>query len=191
MTVLQLTYAGNHYDPDSLPGDSRSKVIFSKHSPTALIVFVHGFRGTALETWQDFDQLAITNDAFKNADLLFFGYDAYLSNVVAGSSFLFCLLKELDSDPPAIVGINKPQVVAARANGYQRIILVAHSLGAVVCRWAMVRAVEEKCAWRAKVKLLLFAPAHTGSDLASIASTAVLGFPGAALFVEAVNAKVP
>ena len=90
-----------------------------------------------------------------------------------------------------LTGINKPTLLAARTPGYQRIILVAHSLGAVVVRWAMLRAVEEKRPWRNKVKLLLFAPAHTGSDLASLATAAVSGFPGLSMFVEAAKAKVP
>lgn len=191
LSPLHLTYAPNHYDCAPLPGDERSKVILSKHKPTALIVFVHGFRGDALETWQQFDELAISNPKFKNADLVFFGYDGYLSNVLAGSSFLFDLLNDVDTNPAAIVGINKPDLIAARKQGYQRIILVAHSLGAVVCRWAIVRAVEEKKSWREKLKLLLFAPAHTGSDLASLATAASAHFAWISLFVEAAKAKVP
>lgn len=191
MTSLNIAYAPDHYDLESLPRDESSKVIFSKHKPSVLIVFVHGFRGDALETWQQFDELAIIDPKFKHADLLFFGYDGYLSNVLAGSSFLFDLLMRTDQDRETLVGVNKPALLKARQDGYSCLILVAHSLGAVVSRWALLRAVEENCAWRSKVKLLLFAPAHTGSDIAAAATAAASGYSWALPFVEAAKAKVP
>lgn len=191
LSPQKFKYEGNHYDPAPLPGDDRSQATLSKARPDSLIIFVHGFRGEALETWTGFDQLAIADDAFKSSDLVFFGYDGYESNVLASSSFLYDLLNRLEEDRAALVGINRPDLVKIRNQGYQRIILVAHSLGAVVCRWAILRAVEEKRDWRNKLKLLLFAPAHTGSDLAALAAMATTGFPWVHLFVEAFKANVP
>jgi hypothetical protein len=186
-----LGYAPNHFDCDAVPIDRRSKVILTKHAPKSLVVFVHGFRGDALETWQPFDQMTISRKAFADSDILFFGYDAYYSNVLASASFLFDLLDQVTSSPAALVGTERPALVAARAAGYERVILTAHSLGAVVSRWAILRAVEEQRAWCAKLRLLLFAPAHTGSDLATMATSAVSGFSWLSLFVEAAKAKVP
>jgi hypothetical protein len=51
--------------------------------------------------------------------------------------------------------------------------------------------VEEDRPWRTSLKLLLFAPAHTGSDLASLATVAASGVPGLSIFVEAAKAGVP
>ncbi|HVY94352.1 MAG TPA: hypothetical protein VHA14_16440 [Bryobacteraceae bacterium] len=191
LAPLHFVYAPNHYDCASLPGDERSRVILSRHKPDTLVIFVHGFRGDALETWQDFDQLVITNPRFKNADFIFFGYDAYLSNVLAGASFLYNLLNDLEENPASVTSITNPNIAAARREKYKRIALVAHSLGAVVCRWAIVRAVEEGKDWRSRLRLLLFAPAHTGSDLAHLATSAAEGFAWISLFVQAVKANVP
>jgi hypothetical protein len=191
LAPLHFVYAPNHYDCAGLPGDDRSKVILSRNKPDALIIFVHGFRGDALETWQDFDQLVITNPRFRNADFIFFGYDAYHSNVLAGASFLYNLLNDLERENrAAIAGATNPEIAGIRCE-YKRIILVAHSLGAVVCRWAIVRAVEERKDWRSRLRLLLFAPAHTGSELAHLATSAAGGFAWVSLFVQAVKANVP
>ncbi len=184
-------YAPNHFDCEAVPLDPRSKIILSKHSPTSLVVFVHGFRGDAMETWQQFDELTISRKAFKHADILFFGYDAYHSNVLASASFLFDLLDRATVSPATLVGSHQQLLIDARKGGYARIVLVAHSLGAVVSRWAILRAVEEGRPWRDSIRLLLFAPAHTGSDLATMATSAVAGFPWLSLFVEAAKAKVP
>jgi hypothetical protein len=189
--MAQFVYAPNHHDCASLPGDERSKVILSRHKPDALVIFVHGFRGDALETWQDFDQLVITNSRFKHADFVFFGYESYHSNVLAGASFLYDLLNDLERENrAAIASVTNPDIASLKCE-YKRIILVAHSLGAVVCRWAMVRAVEETKNWRSRVRLLLFAPAHTGSELAHLATSAAGGFAWVSLFVQAVKANVP
>ncbi|HVW10189.1 MAG TPA: hypothetical protein VHC90_16495 [Bryobacteraceae bacterium] len=191
LASLQFVYAPDHHDCASLPGDERSKVILSRHKPDTLVIFVHGFRGDALETWQQFDQLVITNPRFKNVDFIFFGYESYLSNVLAGASFLYNLLNAVEEqNRAAIASVSKPEVAGVRCE-YKRIILVAHSLGAVVCRWAIVRAVEEGKPWRSRLRLLLFAPAHTGSELAHLATTAAGGFAWVSLFVQAVKANVP
>ncbi|HVV43711.1 MAG TPA: hypothetical protein VHC72_00855 [Bryobacteraceae bacterium] len=191
LAPLHFVYAPDHYDCASLPGDERSKVILSRNKPDALVIFVHGFRGDALETWQDFDQLVITNPRFKSTDFIFFGYDSYLSNVLAGASFLYNLLNDLEEkNRAAIAGVANPEVAGVRCE-YKRMILVAHSLGAVVCRWAIVRAVEEGKKWRSRLRLLLFAPAHTGSELAHLATSAAGSFAWISLFVQAVKANVP
>lgn len=191
LTELGIQYASLHLDPSPLPGDERSCVFLSKRPPTALVVFVHGFRGDALETWQPFDRIATGSEAFREVDLVFFGYDAHYSNVMASSSFLYDFLKDAVAGPEAIVSALLPKLRADRSKGYKRIVLVAHSLGAVVCRWALLRAVEEKKEWRENVKMLLFAPAHSGSDLGAVASAAFSNVPWVPLFVEAVKAKVP
>jgi hypothetical protein len=191
LAPLHFVYAPDHYDCASLPGDERSKVILTRNKPDTLVIFVHGFRGDALETWQDFDQLVITNPRFRHADFVFFGYDAYLSNVLAGASFLYNLLNDLEEkNRAAIAGVANPEIAGVQCE-YKRIILVAHSLGAVVCRWAIVRAVEEGKNWRSRLRLLLFAPAHTGSELAHLATSAAGGFAWMSLFVQAVKANVP
>src|SRR5262249_20280510 len=47
----------------------------------------------------------------------------------------------------------------------------AHSLGAIVTRQALLYALEEKTSWCKVPRLLLFAPAHKGSDIVAMVSS--------------------
>jgi hypothetical protein len=47
---------------------------------------------------------------------------------------------------------------------YLQIVIVAHSLGAVVTRYALNAGHEDKQKWLDKCKLVLFAPAHIGAQ---------------------------
>lgn len=111
----------------------------------------------------------------------------------ASASFLYELLKHLGTGVLPALGTlaNAPGVRAHRSQPYERVVLVAHSLGAVVSRWALVRAYEDQQEWRSRTRLLLFAPAHTGSDLATAATSGVDGFPGLTALLEGVRASVP
>jgi pimeloyl-ACP methyl ester carboxylesterase len=165
----KFTYAPYHEVSAVVPADRNSWVILSKEPVKTAVVFVHGFNGDARETWKGFER-APERPAFRNTDLYFFGYDGRGSNTLAAASFLFQFLDLLGNKPHELLGtLLSPEGRQYRVNGYARTILVAHSLGAVVSRWALVRAAEENAEWRSKLKLVLFAPAHCGSDLAVLA----------------------
>ena len=163
--------------------DGNSWVIFSKQSVTTALVFVHGFRGDPLETWKGFDVMPVQKSAFQSADLYFFGYDGLLSNSHAAASFLFDLLDELGKDPSGMLKfLSKHKLAENRKQGYARIIVVSHSLGAVVSRWALLRAVEENSKWLDCIRTLYFAPAHRGSNLAQLWIEKVERFPWLKVF---------
>lgn len=131
--------------------DGRTKIIASRSPATKCVVFVHGFDGDALATWAGFGAPGALNEKeFASTDLIFFGYDGLQSNALAASSFLFDLLDGLMS------GSVRP------SSSYTRCVIVAHSLGAVVSRWALLRAYDSGCDWIDKTRYLLFAPAHSG-----------------------------
>lgn len=199
---MSFTYAPHHREIERLPADPNSYVILTKNVATTAVVFVHGFTGKARETWgfsddnrrawQGFEEGATQSPDFKNVDLFFFGYDGFLSNTLAATSFLYSLLSGLGSDPVPLLGTLADATDAAnRANGYKNIIVVAHSLGAVVSRWALVRAAEEQALWAGKIRYLLFAPAHRGSDLARLASEGLGGLSWLKPLMEGLKAGAP
>jgi hypothetical protein len=66
---------------------------------------------------------------------------------------------------------------------YAKVVLLAHSLGAIVVRRALLEAVSKNRPWARKIDLILFAPAHLGANVLNlIAQTHVLsGLLGFAL----------
>ncbi len=157
--------------------------------PKGAIVFVHGFRGVAETTWQKFPELLTSGSskvkAAANYDLYFFQYD---SRVEAADSahFLGSFLNELGTAPgwniinPSLgsaIGTQNANIRWQSKNfRYEKIIICAHSLGAVVARRALLdRSVPPAAAWLSKVQLLLFAPAHFGAKIIPLFSMTLDG----------------
>ena len=69
---------------------------------------------------------------------------------------------------------------------YSKIIIVAHSLGAVVSRLALLEAHKNAAPWAGMVELVLFAPAHSGADIVRLAGMALTGLPVAMPAVQLV-----
>lgn len=155
MSILGLELSPNHFPCVSL-SDGRTRFIASRHQPDRCIVFVHGFNGDSMETWEGFDSIALQSHDLKNVDLIFFGYDGVRSNALASASFLFELLDDV------FIAGTLLHSVRPTLPGYEICVLTAHSLGAVVGRWALLQAHRERRTWLDKVRVLLFAPAHCG-----------------------------
>ena len=155
MSIFGLDASPNHRLISALK-DGRSHMIPSKKPPKHCIVFVHGFNGSALDTWDGFNSKALDDPALAETDLFFFGYDGVKSNALAAASFFFDLLDSLlgNGDIIAQVRPNPP--------AYATCVLAAHSLGALVTRWALLRAYHQKQPWLPNIRYLLFAPAHSG-----------------------------
>jgi pimeloyl-ACP methyl ester carboxylesterase len=149
--------------------------------PTAktAVVFVHGFGGSAQATWSEFDTLAPADPAFANVDLIFYGYDGKGPHVTESSRWLFDFLDLLSSHAATLA--NAGLVAEAHRDpgfSYERIVLVGHSLGAVVARNALVLATKYwPRAWAQRCELVLFAPAHLGSRTSEWATAVLSGIP--------------
>jgi pimeloyl-ACP methyl ester carboxylesterase len=192
MSVLKLAYWQHHFVLADVPGHRRSKVIPARGTPNRAVVFVHGFTGDALETWRHFDHLLPESPRFQNCDIYFFGYDGFKSNTLAAASFLYRLLDDLGHRPASLLSPLIPSVgTGQRAGGYSRIVLAAHSLGALVSRWALLQAWERKCSWGDRVKVILFAPAHSGSELHRLTSQALGGFSWARALLSGAEVGCP
>jgi pimeloyl-ACP methyl ester carboxylesterase len=141
------------------------------------IIFVHGFKGEALSTWRCFNDLLPSHTECKDHDLIFYGHDGGRFHVTESAQYLHTFLNTLCTTPQTIFGNSfSPSMQRPQAFRYDKIMLVAHSLGAVLCRLALLTAHGRADAWAAKTRLVLFAPAHNGSDMPSLLSSALTAF---------------
>lgn len=144
-------------------------------------MFVHGFGGDPWKAWLDFPTLLSAQPEVAEYDLFFFGYnwrkDAYQCSLGL-REFLLSLAGAPASD---IVNPSLPAGLRPRtAFEYKNIVVCAHSLGAIVSRLALLDAVDTAgvpLPWLAKVRLVLFAPAHSGAFLAEVLTLAFGGAP--------------
>ena len=156
----------------SIPAYGRqTKVAWARNPSRGALVFVHGFNGAAIRTWADFPMLVRENAEFASWDAIFFGYDGLHSEVASSSADLRALLDAMEH-PSTLYGSSDASPNASRRHppSYERIVLIAHSLGAIVGRRAMLDGHNQSnpAGWAAKVELFNFAPAHGGAKLMAI-----------------------
>ena len=142
------------------------------------LVFLHGFNGSAVGTWLQFPRLLLETEAFAGYDLYFFGYDGLRTRSYISSLKLRDFLRRLLPSPCATLDPHFTES-EKRSEGseYGRLFIVAHSLGAVVARQALVEAWTSKETWLDLVRLILFAPAHLGANIAKLCLEAFTGLP--------------
>lgn len=161
--------AGLHVGP-------KSKAFWSVQPGGAVLIFVHGFGGGATSTWLEFPFLLQREPAAAPFDLIFYGYDGLQTRATNSARDLERFLDRLVTSPAAlanqglIADLQRPLGFA-----YQRVVVVAHSLGAVVSRQALLDAYLNQRPWAPRVSLILFAPAHLGSNLLKLAGDFLTG----------------
>lgn len=164
-----------------------------------LVVFVHGFGGSARNTWPDFPSLLTANPLLEAFDFLFYGYNGRTQQAHNSANEFGAFLSNFLGDPAAFVNQSIPTGYKRSNFGYDRIVLVAHSLGAVVVRRALLDFYErvqlEQVAgeWLDGVRLVLMAPAHNGAFAAQGAYAALgdLGWPVLKLIGHYVRYRIP
>lgn len=109
-----------------------------------LVVFVHGWGGTAYESWGDFDAPPPGDPWWAESDLLFTQYPSRTQTVLAAADHLRTFLRDFYPTPyrPMLEfdGIAVREDVTSR---YEELILVGHSLGGLVLRRALVDEIDE------------------------------------------------
>lgn len=184
MSIFNFDSAPNHRLVTQL-ADGRSKMISCRKPARHCILFVHGFNGDAIDTWKGFDSIALNDPDLAETDLIFFGYDGVRSNALAASSFLFDLLDSAMTDATAL------HPIRSSPPNYESCVLAAHSLGALVTRWALIRANQQKLPWLDKIRYILFAPAHSGGIIVDSVTELLGSNPISAFIGSAAKVRIP
>ncbi len=176
-----------HLAPRILKGtakpDKDVQVLFAVQPDRKAVLFIHGFTGDAIETWSDFHQLLPECPNSRCRDLFFYGYDGLRADMTASAALFRDFLGRLFSKTARFVNDNLPQDAKRAADfAYDELVIVAHSLGAVITRRALLDATRLGAGWVTKTKLVLFAPAHKGASVAKLALEVASSFRFLGLF---------
>ncbi len=168
-----------------------------ERQPVRLVVFVHGFRGQAVGSWQHFPDAGEAHDWWQQSDLLFVGYPSSRDNPQATAGRLRRYLPDFYPDlPTQLLEVSGAQVRQTADAPYRELLLVGHSLGGVIVRRALCEIAE---AWLEELKtnpsapkprlldaqVRLFSPASAGFRAAGF-----LGMVQASSFWRAVNMQL-
>ena len=172
-----------HYFPLSLAREygRATQAYWSLTSPTHLVLFVHGFGGDPVGTWPEFATLLTKRAGLPVFDYIFYGYDGKTTQANSSALALFNFLDVLLRKPEAVHKQSLPFSKRAPFQ-YERVVVVAHSLGALVTRRALLHAASMVSSgtpvpWLDSVRMVLFAPAHHGAYVANLVSAFVVDTP--------------
>jgi len=153
---------------DTAAGDLHA--MFAAKPARKAILFVHGYSGAAIKTWSDFHELLPTSPKVASHDLIFYGYDGLHGEMNASAAMFRQLLIKIFSEQEKLILSEIAPAAARPADfSYDEVVIVAHSLGAVIARRALLDATQDKHAWVTKTKLILYAPAHRGAAVLELA----------------------
>jgi pimeloyl-ACP methyl ester carboxylesterase len=150
-------------------------------------VFVHGFGGSAVTTWKEFPDLLPRQAGCAGWDFVFYGYDGLYTQANISAQLLHGFLHKLGTKPAQVINPTlDPSCHRAAAFSYDSILLVAHSLGAVVTRLALLNARKTRRPWLTHTQMVLFAPAHMGANTVALGAEALSVIPGVGALLAAV-----
>lgn len=145
-----------------VPGAPRNVTLFfcPASDPPAgrLVVFVHGFAGSAVKTWRAFYEGQARYGWWRESDLLFVGYRSLHDEVGYVASTLRVLVgRAFPSPQDGMLPLRQGDIP------YARLVLVGHSLGGVILRMALLEELRaQPSSPLLAAALLLFSPATGG-----------------------------
>lgn len=163
--------------------DGSVQVLFATVPDRRAVLFIHGFTGDAIDSWSRFHELLPECPKCAGRDLFFYGYDGLRAEMNGSATIFRTFLDRLFGTTRQFLRDNlPPSVKRPDTFEYDELVIVAHSLGAVVARRALVDATKKKSDWVTKTKLVLYAPAHKGANVAELALEASSPFRFLKLF---------
>jgi pimeloyl-ACP methyl ester carboxylesterase len=185
-----------HLSPRHLPGTRRPdkdvQALFSAQPDGRAVLFIHGYSGDALDTWSDFHVLLPGGTACRGRDLFFYGYDGLRAEMTASAALFRDFLARLFGRPAALVNESlPPEMQRQQGFEYHDVVIVAHSLGAVIARRALLDATRVGTPWVQNVRMVLYAPAHKGATVAELALEAAGSFRFLRLFSSLARFQSP
>jgi pimeloyl-ACP methyl ester carboxylesterase len=166
-------HAQTHHVGKKLPFGTKSEVQWALRPNGKALIFVHGFGGGAVTTWVQFPSLLQSERGCSGYDHFFYGYDGLRKRARPSADDLIRFLDRLFADPAGLFSETIATSTRPANFHYDDIVLIAHSLGAVVCRLALLDAFNKGRTWTSNTSLVLFAPAHSGANVLSLASLAM------------------
>lgn len=145
--------------------------LVSHQQPKRLIVFVHGFWGDAFNSWTGITEFDASNEFWRDADLIFFGYGSFKESIKGVADRFRRQLGEHYPVPhPDLYRNAGGELRDGSEAVYSELYIAAHSLGAVVVRRA---ALDDLVEWDAEgagfsppvtleAQIRLFSPASAG-----------------------------
>ena len=166
-----------HFAPTLLPYGQKTQAYWAIKPARKLVIFVHGFGGSAVGTWKEFPDLLPKQKRCAGWDIVYYGYDGLYTQANISAQGFHGFLHEMGSNPAHVIN---PTISSGQRKplfSYNSILIVAHSLGAVVARRALLNALQQNRPWLSHTEMVLFAPAHMGADTIALGGEAISVIP--------------
>jgi hypothetical protein len=186
-----------HHSPIQIanPGGRAKWTLYASRTDTVrLVVFVHGFAGKTVKTWNEFALSGDGSDWWRESDMLFIGYESLKERPAETAAWIRYRLGDFyPMLPDEILQAGDVRVRAPSERPCQELFLVGHSLGGFVLRLVMLQQARASlqagtAAGPGRAPLLdatvrLFSPASAGFQPAGMLAimTCVLSFGMVAL----------
>jgi len=176
-----------HFIPTPIAYGKKTQAWWAVKPSGRLVVFVHGFGGSAVSTWNEFPDLLPKQSSCAGWDVVFYGYDGLFTQANISAQGLHDFVHQMGTKPAKVINPTlNPKSRRDSKFAYSSILIVAHSLGAVVTRRALLNARKLNRPWLNQTQMVLFAPAHMGANTIALGAEAISVIPGVGALLAAV-----
>jgi len=158
----------NHYHRRSIKAGRNSQVFWATKPTGRIIIFVHGFHGKSTGTWEEIPGLLSRAQEMNGTDIIYYGYNSTRVRAHASAIKFGDFVDKLKDDSTQYMDPLIREQRKSTGTHDNSLVIVAHSLGALVARQALLIGHKKTKEWIKSTKLILFAPADLGTNLAPV-----------------------